>query len=208
MALCLGSDIGGARLVHEEGALTEVVSETVFHHMGVLTVFVEPGEGFALLQEVEIVAGFALLDDFVSSRILGFTEGIGQLRTLIRLHRRKDLDFLQERLIFLAAPYGGIFHDVVESVAVKLPQHTLFKCGNCCCSRGIIEECQLAEGLTCDVPLEEGWLRVAGKNLRAVEGALADHIQAVALISLLDDILVLRRLNLLHSVNDDVLLLV
>lgn len=97
---------------------------------------------------------------------------------------------------------------MVERVTVELPEDAFFEGRDGRRTGGVVQKSQLAEGFSGNIPLEEGRFRIPGENFCAVKSALTNNVQAVALISFLNDIFVLRCVYFFHSIDNDFFFLV
>ena len=94
---------------------------------------------------------------------------------------------------------------MVECVSVQLPQGACLNGRNAGSSWRIVQQGQLSKGITRRIRLQEGWIIVAWEDLGTGESTLANNIQAVALLALLDDHIVHIDLDLLHGIHHNVL---
>lgn len=96
---------------------------------------------------------------------------------------------------------------MVESLSIKCIQQAVSFSRDGGGTRCIVQQGQLAERFTRVVLLEEGRLSLAFEDLSALKLSICDHVQAVALVSFLNDDLTLNKVFLFHGVDDDLLLL-
>lgn len=114
----------------------------------------------------------------------------------------QDRDGVQEGLVLLTTLLRCSLYDVIERVAVKLPQLGVFRSDDCGCSRRIVEESELAKRFAWQVRLQEldfaRW-----QLLRTVKLSLFDDEQHFAGVVLPDDTLTFSEVFFLHRVDDN-----
>ena len=108
---------------------------------------------------------FTLSDDSLTSCHFLLIKGISKLASLIWLHSLKNGHLFKELLVFVTATLSSILHDVIESVTVEFPQKTVLVSLDRGSSRCIVEQSELAEGLSWLVLFEQGWLSFAWEDL-------------------------------------------
>jgi hypothetical protein len=122
-----GDHIGGTRLALQEGSLSEVVTrQVVFDFLGC-------GAGLKRLSsdcisaddDEEIISLVALGDDLRSGLEGVLFDSVCNLAPLVMVHALKNGDGRQE--IFVPIPHVlcSVFHDVVEGVAIQLPESNI-----------------------------------------------------------------------------------
>lgn len=159
MQLGHGDDVGSAGLVLDKGALAEVVSGLVLVDLdgGLADLDSLGGDGLTLHDQVEGVAVLVtLLDDQLLGLVPLLLEGVSELAALVLVHVLEDLHALEELVVLLALLGSSILHDVVEGVAVQLPELSISLGCDGGSTGSVVEECKLTEGLAWVVLLQEG----------------------------------------------------
>ena len=100
-------------------------------------------------------------------------DSVGNLTALVMVDALEDGDGGEEVFVAVALVLGSILHNMIESVAVKLPKVYIALGHNGCSTWSIVQECKLSEGLTRLVRFEVSGFSISWvEALAAVELAL------------------------------------
>uniref|UniRef100_A0A7S3HZM5 Uncharacterized protein n=1 Tax=Favella ehrenbergii TaxID=182087 RepID=A0A7S3HZM5_9SPIT len=205
--LRLSDNVRGTRLALEECALSEVVRRAVVHDLGGFGAGLQRlcGNALARDQQVEVVTFLALSNDGLPCSEAVLLDGVSDLASLVVVHGLQNGDGLQEVFVLVALVLSGILHDVVEGVSVELPERNGGLGHNRRCSRRVVEQGQLSEGVAWLVSLQECCFLVLGLHApRAIQLALLHDVEDRASLILRDDGGSRLELLLLHRIDDDV----
>ena len=119
----LGNDIGSARLILQQSALTEVITFLVvmYRHGWLAWLQCLRRLGLSAHNHVERVALGTLSDHVITFFEPLLEDGISQFRSLVGFHVLKNIDLGQELLILLSLLLGAVFNDMVEGASIESP---------------------------------------------------------------------------------------
>lgn len=148
---------------------------------------------FTALEEVEVVARVAFVDDDRAGGVFDALEGIGDLGAFVGLQIFQQVHFLQEAFVHATLLEGAVHQDAAEGDAVESPEHAaLAGRDNGGGARGVVHECELAEGAAgadggdfLAHTLGPGLDAAAGVDVD-VEFARLDDVEVVAFVALGD----------------------
>lgn len=97
---------------------------------------------------------------------------------------------------------------MIECVTIQLPDRVGSRRRDACCSRAVVEKCQLTESFARLVSLEVRGFGIARENLSAVKRTtLQDAHEVTLLIAFLNDDVSSFSFHFLNSIDDDIQLI-
>ena len=114
------------RLTLEQGSLTEVITWAIFFNLDWLSLTERFGsDSIAANNDVEVVTLVAFSEDFGIGSVCCLFDGVSYFASLVVINTLQDGYRREEVLISISLVLRCIFHNVVECVAIKLPERTL-----------------------------------------------------------------------------------
>ena len=174
----------------------------MFYSLRLFSIFRNSSIGQSWLYEVKYISSVSLLNNVISILIILFFKSISQFLSFIWLHCREERDFLKEIFIFLSLSICSIFHNVIEGLSIQDPKKRRCVWNNGCCSWSVIEKSQFSKCLSRFVSLQKRWFFIAWEQFKAAQFSTFNYIQAISMVSLLDNGFLWLSLFLWHCIND------
>ena len=112
-----------ARFTLEQGSLTEVITWAVLFNLDWLSLSERfSSDGIAANNDVEVVTLVTFSEDFSIGGVCCLFDGVSYFAPLVVINTLQNGYRREEVLISITLVLSGILHNVIECVAVKLPE--------------------------------------------------------------------------------------
>lgn len=111
------------RLTLEQGSLTEVITWAILFNLDWLSLSKRfCSDGIAANNDVEVVTLVTFSEDFSIGGVCCLFDGVSYFASLVVINTLQNGHRREEVLISISLVLSCIFHNVVECVAIKLPE--------------------------------------------------------------------------------------